>query len=55
MSEEKLICKDCDNEFIIEEGEQKWYEEKKLNLPLRCKDCRQKRKEAKRLEETGGK
>ncbi|MFA5559728.1 MAG: zinc-ribbon domain containing protein [Methanofastidiosum sp.] len=37
--------KDCGNEFKLELGEIKFFNEKKLKLPKRCKSCRQKRKQ----------
>lgn len=48
MYEDKiLICKDCRKEFIFSAGEQQFYAEKGFdNEPLRCKECRQARKEA---------
>ena len=47
MSDIVLKCKDCGEEFVITEGEQKFYKERNLNLPKRCKNCRQKRNQAK--------
>lgn len=46
MYEDKtLVCKDCGKEFIFSAGEQEFYAEKGFqNEPLRCKDCRQARK-----------
>ncbi|WP_066499029.1 zinc-ribbon domain-containing protein [Abyssisolibacter fermentans] len=44
-SDKKIICKDCGNEFIFTAGEQEFYAEKGFdNEPVRCKDCRAKRK-----------
>lgn len=41
----KLTCKDCGEEFLFTVGEQDFYEEKGFtNQPVRCKDCRNKRK-----------
>ena len=40
-----LICKDCGKEFIWKAGEQRFYAEKELQTPVRCKDCRQARKQ----------
>jgi predicted RNA-binding Zn-ribbon protein involved in translation (DUF1610 family) len=37
-------CKDCGAEFTITEENKKWYEEKGLNIPVRCEACRKKRK-----------
>lgn len=45
MSDKTIICKDCNKEFIFTEGEQAFYEEKGFeNEPVRCPDCRKKRK-----------
>lgn len=45
--EDKIIeCRDCGNEFVFTVGEQEFYQEKGFtNDPVRCKDCRQKRKQ----------
>lgn len=44
-SDKKIICKDCGNEFVFTAGEQEFYAEKGFdNEPVRCKDCRAKRK-----------
>lgn len=40
-----LTCRDCGKEFFTE-GEKEFYENKGLTLPKRCKDCREKRKQA---------
>ena len=43
----KIICKDCGQEFLFTVGEQNFYEEKGLtNQPVRCKECRDKKKAA---------
>lgn len=39
-----LTCPDCNNTFIVGEKEAKWYKDKGLKLPKRCKECRNKRK-----------
>ena len=45
MSDKTIICKDCNKEFIFTEGEQAFYAEKGFeNEPVRCPDCRKKRK-----------
>ena len=45
MQDKKLICKDCGEEFTFTVGEQEFYAEKGFdNEPVRCKDCRAKRK-----------
>ena len=38
------ICRDCKSEFIISEGEQRFFEYRNLTLPTRCKQCRAKKK-----------
>ena len=40
----KHKCKDCGKEFYMDFREVHFYEEKGLNLPKRCKECREKRK-----------
>ena len=52
MYEDKtLICKDCDQEFVFTAGEQEFYAAKGfVNEPLRCKACRDKKKNAGRPE-----
>lgn len=42
-----IVCKDCGKEFIFTVGEQEFYAEKGFqNEPVRCKECRQARKES---------
>ena len=41
----KIKCKDCGEEFIFTENEQRFYEEKGFNSPKRCRFCRQQRKD----------
>lgn len=42
-----LTCKDCGAEFEFTAGEQEFFASKGfVNEPQRCKDCRNKRKEA---------
>ncbi|MFV0519467.1 MAG: zinc-ribbon domain containing protein [Lachnospirales bacterium] len=40
----KKICKDCNKEFILTEGEINFYNSKNLDLPKRCSECREKNK-----------
>ncbi|HAF31374.1 MAG: zinc-ribbon domain containing protein [Anaerovibrio sp.] len=43
--DETLTCKDCGKEFIFSAGEQEFYAEKGFeNKPVRCRDCRDKRR-----------
>ena len=40
-----LVCKDCGKEFTFTAGEQEFYKEKGFeNDPVRCRDCRSKRR-----------
>jgi DNA-directed RNA polymerase subunit RPC12/RpoP len=49
MPDKTLICKDCNAEFIFSEGEQEFYKEKGFeNEPLRCPECRRRRKQQRR-------
>ena len=40
----KHKCKDCGEEFYMNYTEVAFYQKKELNLPKRCKECREKRK-----------
>jgi len=44
MEDKKIVCRNCGIEFIFTVGEQKFYEEKGFAEPVRCKECRNKRK-----------
>lgn len=46
-NDKKIVCKDCNKEFIFTIGEQAFYESKGFSEPVRCKDCREKRKQEK--------
>lgn len=48
MGDKKILCKDCNKDFVFTEGEQQFFEEKGYSEPIRCKDCRSKRKGEKR-------
>lgn len=41
----KIKCKDCGQEFEIEQSEAKWYKDRGWELPIRCKACRIEAKE----------
>lgn len=50
MEDKKIVCKDCGKEFIFTVGEQEFYQEKGFtNDPVRCKECRDKRKAEKKI------
>ena len=43
-----IVCKDCGKDFVFTVGEQEFYEKMKFtNEPVRCADCRKKKKEEK--------
>lgn len=45
MQDKTIVCKDCGKEFVFTVGEQEFYKEKEIpNEPVRCKECREKRK-----------
>lgn len=45
MEDKTIVCKDCGKEFVFTVGEQEFYKEKGFeNDPVRCKECRDKRK-----------
>lgn len=47
FNDKTLVCKDCGAEFVFTASEQEFYAEKGFtNEPLRCKSCRQARKNA---------
>lgn len=41
----KMICKQCGKEFTLEESEITFYQDKGLDLPKRCKECRKQNKQ----------
>ena len=45
MEDKKIVCKDCGTEFVFTVREQEFYKEKGFtNEPVRCKECRDKKK-----------
>ena len=44
MGDKKINCIGCYNDFIFTESEQQFFEEKGYSEPIRCKDCRSKKK-----------
>ena len=45
LKDKTIVCKDCNTEFVFTVGEQQFYAEKGFtNEPVRCADCRKKRK-----------
>lgn len=52
MQDEKIICKDCGKEFIFTVRDQEFYAEKGFqNKPVRCKECRQAKKDRIEIQE----
>ena len=50
MADKTLTCRDCGAQFTFTEGEQEFYTQKGYSEPLRCPDCRARKKAAR----TGG-
>lgn len=49
MEDKTIVCKDCNKEFTFTIGEQEFYKEKGFtNEPVRCKECRDAKKNAPR-------
>lgn len=44
LKDKVIVCKDCNKEFTFTVREQEFYIEKNFSEPLRCKECRDKRK-----------
>lgn len=49
INDEVIVCRNCGGEFTFTAGEKKFYEEKGLDKPVRCKECRNKRKMEKEI------
>ena len=55
FTDKKVVCADCNNEFIFSATEQEFYATKGFtNEPKRCPDCRQARKNARGGSSGGG-
>jgi len=48
MADKKIKCIDCFKDFIFTAGEQEFFEERGYSEPIRCKECRSKKKADKR-------
>ena len=44
-TDKNIVCKECGKTFILSVGEQKFYDGKGLSYPVRCKECRARKKE----------
>jgi hypothetical protein len=49
MPDQRIVCKDCQREFIFDEGEQAFFAAKKLTPPKRCHACRARKREERAL------
>lgn len=49
-----LVCADCNENFVFDEGEQKFFKEKGFTDPKRCPHCRKKIKSRIRRRHRGG-
>lgn len=46
--DKKIVCRDCQKEFVFSRGEQEFFDKKGLqNIPTRCADCRKQFREKK--------
>jgi len=45
-----LVCMDCGDEFVWRGGEQKYYLERELSEPKRCRGCRADKREQRERE-----
>jgi ssDNA-binding Zn-finger/Zn-ribbon topoisomerase 1 len=43
-----IKCVQCKEDFVLEAGEQKFFESKEFPEPKRCAECRRQRKETRR-------
>jgi hypothetical protein len=41
----KLLCCDCEQEFLFDSGESAYFRERGLQQPRRCRDCRRAAKQ----------
>lgn len=44
LKDRSIECKGCGSTFILTAGEQRFYKDKKLQLPSHCPDCRERRR-----------
>ena len=45
-----IVCKDCGKEFVFTAGEQDFYAQREFSEPVRCKECRDARKNSSRAD-----
>lgn len=54
FTDQQLTCRDCGNPFTWTSGEQEFYQQKGFtNAPIRCPECRSKKKQH-HFDERGG-
>ena len=51
--DQTLTCRDCERSFEFKAGEQKFFHERGLQTPKRCKDCRAAKKAGNEARERG--
>ena len=44
------VCKDCQEPFVLAEGEINFYASRSLAVPLRCLECRKRRRAERQLD-----
>jgi hypothetical protein len=54
MPDRTLTCRDCQQAFTFSEGEQQFYSQRGFTEPVRCPDCRRKRKMDRDQDSGGG-
>lgn len=52
--DQDITCKDCKSTFVFTEGEQEFFATKQFTPPVRCKPCRDIRKQQKNQNGGGG-
>ena len=49
QNDQIIKCCDCGAGFILTVGERQFYFDRKLNLPKRCQECRQRRRQGREV------
>jgi DNA-directed RNA polymerase subunit RPC12/RpoP len=50
FEDKNLTCRECKAGFVFTAGEQTFFSEKQLHDPVRCKECRDRRKAEKQVQ-----
>lgn len=53
MASKIVKCLDCNKPFTISPNHEKWFMDKGLELPKRCRECRNKRRSRKEVKDNG--